>query len=740
MADIQISNKIWNIAGVLRDGGVSYGDYLEQITFLLFLKMIDENKQAAAIGPEFQMFSMEGMDLPEDFDWKQLAMLEGESLITFYDKLLADLSKRNGMIGEIYRGARNKVEKASLLKKVIDMINGIEWSMQSEDVKGDIYESLLQRIAQDTKSGAGQYFTPRALINVIVKCVNPQINENTRIADPCCGSGGFLLAAKSFFGSTNSERLNKALRENVFRGTEYVESTYRMCLMNLLLHGIGTFNGVPPIKCQDSLAHAPGEGDLCDYVLTNPPFGEKSAQTIEVEKKDKEGNTITVLEKERDSYKRQDFIVTTNNKQLNFVQHIKSMLKIGGQAAIVLPDNVLFVDKAGETIRQNLLKTCDVHTILRLPAGIFYAQSVKANVVFFEKRPKSETIHTNEIWIYDYRTNIHHTLKQNPLKESDLDDFVSCYNPQNRHNRKETYNEDTNPNGRWRKYTYQDVIDRDKTSLNISWMRSDDEEDIGMSLNERMSAIQQLKGAIEENDLNPDLLDMTAKRAYQEILDMAIHGLLVEQKQDSEPANELLTRIAAHRLQQIKNKEIKKRTIISTPVDGPFDLPDKWCWANLGTLVDFKHGSSVKNAVISGDSWLLDLEDIEKETGRLLRRKKMSDVNALSDKRTFKSGDVLYSKLRPYLNKVIVADDSGLCTTEILALDFGEILPQYAQAFLMSKHFVDYVMQDAYGVKMPRADADKCNACPFPLPPIEEQHRIVKVLNEILPIIKKLLS
>ncbi len=501
MADSQISNKIWNIASVLRDGGVSYSDYLEQITFLLFLKMTDENKKMGEIDPEFQIFSMEGIDLPKDFKWSVLASLQGAELLDYYGKLLSDLSKRKGMIGEIYKGARNKVEKAALLKKVVDMIDNVEWNSLSQDVKGDIYEGLLQRIAQDTKSGAGQYFTPRALINVIVKCVNPKINANTRIADPCCGSGGFLLAARSFFGDTQSQSLNEALRDKVFRGTEFVESTYRMCLMNLLLHGIGTFNGTPPIKCQDSLAHAPSDGELCDYVLTNPPFGKKSAQTIEVERKDKDGNIVTVLEKEKDSYTRQDFIATTSNKQLNFVQHIKSMLRVGGQAAVVLPDNVLFEGNAGQTIRENLLKTCDLHTILRLPTGIFYAPGVQANVVFFEKRPASETTHTREVWIYDYRTNVKHTLKQNPLKESDLQEFIDCYNPADRHHRTETFNAETNPNGRWRRYTIDEILGRDKSDLNITWIKpeSDDEE---YTLPELIEIIQEkgdsIKSAIDE--------------------------------------------------------------------------------------------------------------------------------------------------------------------------------------------------------------------------------------------------
>lgn len=484
MAESVISNKIWNIASVLRDGGVSYGDYLEQITFLLFLKMVDENKKYAEIDASLASFSMDKIDLPEDFSWARLTSLSGAELVETYEKLLHDLSHRSGIIGEIYRGAKNRVEKASLLIKVIDMIDKVDWSSQSEDVKGDIYESLLQRIAQDTKSGAGQYFTPRALINVIVRCVNPQVTEETRIADPCCGSGGFLLSAQKYIGQSKSEAINHALKYSVFRGGEYVESTYRMCLMNLILHNIGSFDSEPPIKCQDSLANIPTE--LCDYVLTNPPFGKKSAQAIEVEKTLKDGTIVTVVEKEQDSYVRTDFIATTSNKQLNFVQHIKSMLKVGGTAAVVLPDNVLFEGGAGETIRKDLLKSCNLHTILRLPSGIFYAQGVKANVVFFEKRRQdaSNTIGTKEVWIYDYRTNIKHTLKQNPLKEENLADFIACYNPENIRQRQETYNAETNPTGRWRRFTYDEIIARDKTSLDITWLKADDDTETDLSLKE----------------------------------------------------------------------------------------------------------------------------------------------------------------------------------------------------------------------------------------------------------------
>lgn len=734
MAESQISNKIWNIASVLRDGGVSYGDYLEQITFLLFMKMVDENKKMADIDPELQMFSMEGMDFPKNFEWTQLAALQGEDLLDYYVKLLADLSKRKGMIGEIYRGARNKVEKASLLKKVVDMIDAVDWSSQSEDVKGDIYESLLQRIAQDTKSGAGQYFTPRALINVIVKCVNPRFNEDTRIADPCCGSGGFLLAARKYFGNTQSEKLNKALQETVFRGTEYVDSTYRMCLMNLLLHGIGTFNGVPPIKCQDSLAHAPGEGELCDYVLTNPPFGKKSSQSIEVEKKDKEGNTITVIEKENDNYTRQDFVTTTTNKQLNFVQHIKSMLKVGGQAAVVVPDNVLNDANAGEVIRQNLLKTCDLHTILRLPSGIFYAQSVKANVLFFEKRPTSNTIHTKEVWIYDYRTNIHHTLKQNPLKESDLEEFVNCYNPADRHNRIETYNEQSNPDGRWRKFSYDEIMAQEYTSLDIKWIESVEEEDTSLTLNEKMSLLSQIKDITEKYDLS-DILELSPKEAYDEIIDRAIRGSLVEQKYDEEPAIELMKRICGEKQKLVKSKFIKIQDCSFEPQTGLYELPKNWCWVKISDLFTEMESTHPEGETFS----YIDIDAIDNKNNKAHPKKvKSSNAPSRASRKVLK-GDILFSMVRPYLRNIArVEHDNCIASTGFYVFHPLLIDSEYCYYCCLSRYFVDGLNSFMKGDNSPSIKNTVVKNYLFPLPPIEEQKRIVHRLKEIIPILVKL--
>lgn len=470
MADSTISNKVWQIATILMDAGVSNSDYLEQITYMLFLKMVDENQRL----PEF--FRWKNIDLPDECRWDVLKSKTGEELKEHYQHALSVLSKKTGMIGEIYRGAQNKIQSPTHVTKVVDMIDGILWSELSEDVKGDIYESLLERIAQDTKSGAGQYFTPRALIKTIVKCANPQVGKT--VVDPCCGSGGFLLAAKDYMEQQEINANGDQLKYRTFFGNEIVPNTYRLCLMNLLLHGIGEFGGTLPIKCADSLASQPSENDLCDYVLTNPPFGKKSSTMIEVVEKDKEtGEDVVKLKREQDNYVRNDFITVTSNKQLNFVQHIKSLLRIGGTAAVVLPDNVLFEGGAGETIRKNLLNSCDLHTILRLPTGIFYAQGVKANVLFFEKKPTSCNNQTKEVWIYDYRTNIKHTLKQNPLTEASLDDFVKCYNPKDRYHRVETYNAENNPEGRWRRFSYDDIIIRDKTSLDITWIKQGGEAD-----------------------------------------------------------------------------------------------------------------------------------------------------------------------------------------------------------------------------------------------------------------------
>jgi len=453
-----IVQKIWNFCHTLRDDGVGYGDYLEQITYLLFLKMAHEYSQ-----PPYNRET----NIPEKYNWSSLTEKSGAELEQHYITLLRELGKRSGILGQIFVKAQNKIQDPAKLYKLIQMLDAEDWVLLGTDVKGDIYEGLLEKNAEDTKSGAGQYFTPRALIKAMVECVQPEPMKT--IADPAAGTGGFFLAAYDFLlEHYNLDKDQKEfLKYHTFKGWEIVPNTARMALMNLFLHNIGDINSQPPIIRNDSLISEPNE--KFDYVLANPPFGKKSSITVT--------NKDGTQSKETLTYNRQDFWATSSNKQLNFVQHINAMLKADGEAAVVLPDNVLFEGGAGETVRKKLLQNADVHTVLRLPTGIFYAQGVKANVVFFDAKPASKEPWTKEVWYYDYRTNVHHTLKKKPLTFEDLKEFVECYNPENRHDRKETWSED-NPDGRWRKYTFKEIINRDKTSMDIFWIKDDSLTDL----------------------------------------------------------------------------------------------------------------------------------------------------------------------------------------------------------------------------------------------------------------------
>lgn len=460
MATSNLIAKIWSFCDTLRDDGVSYSDYLEQLTFLLFLKMADEFEK----GP-----NQREAGIPVEYNWDSIVTKNGAQLEAHYVTLLRELGKKSGMLGQIFAKAQNKIQDPAKLDRLVRMIAKETWVSLDTDVKGDMYEGLLEKNAQDTKSGAGQYFTPRELIRAIVECVRPEPKKT--IADPACGTGGFFLAAYHFLTDKENYTLDREeirfLKEETFYGWEIVASTARMCTMNLFLHNIGDINSEPTIKREDSLLSKPDQ--LFDYVLANPPFGKKSSITITNE----EGKE----EKEELLYNRSDFWVTTTNKQLNFLQHIVSMLKPTGKAAVVLPDNVLFEGGVGEVVRKKLMEKVDLHTILRLPTGIFYAQGVKANVLFFDAKPASKEVWTKNIWIYDYRTNVSHTLKKNPLKYEHLKDFVRCYHPQNRNERAETWSEQ-NPEGRWRRFSYEEIISKDKTNLDITWLRDGNMLDI----------------------------------------------------------------------------------------------------------------------------------------------------------------------------------------------------------------------------------------------------------------------
>lgn len=445
-----LTKKVWNLATTLAGQGIGFTDYITQLTYLLFLKMDDENVQTFG----------EDSAIPEGYRWSDLIDLDGLDLVKQYEETLEELSGQDNLIGTIYTKAQNKIDKPVYLKKVITLINEESWLVMDGDVKGAIYESILEKNGQDKKSGAGQYFTPRSLIQAMVDVACPQIGET--VCDPACGTGGFLLAAYDYMKPQSSDKAKQDfLRNNALHGYDNTALVVTLASMNLYLHGIGTDRS--PIICQDSLEKAPST--LVDVILANPPFGTRPAGSVEID--------------------RQDFYVETKNNQLNFLQHMMVMLKDGGRAAVVLPDNVLFEGGAGETIRKELLKNFNLHTILRLPTGIFYAQGVKANVLFFTKGKP-----TKDIWFFDYRTGVKHTLATNPMLRHHLDEFVECYKADNINARTETYNAETNPNGRWRKYDVDEVMKRDKTSLDISWIKLND-DDNDMTLSELMSNIQQ---------------------------------------------------------------------------------------------------------------------------------------------------------------------------------------------------------------------------------------------------------
>lgn len=451
----RLVEKLWSYCNVLRDDGISTIEYTEQLTYLLFLKMADERAKRPG--------SLSAPIVRPDCSWQRLLDADGEELEFTYRRILETLATEDGVLGVVFRKAQNRIQDPAKLKRlVVDLIDKENWSAAGVDIKGDAYEELLANGAEDVKSGAGQYFTPRPLIEAIVDCVNPTAGDT--VVDPAAGTGGFLLVAHEH-AARDAESLTpdqrNHLRDGFVRGVELVDGTARLAAMNLLLHGIGRPDGASLIEVKDSLLTDPG--DRWSVVLSNPPFGRKSSITM-VGADGREARDDREIE-------RPDFVVTTANKQLNFVQHIATILDINGRAAVVVPDNVLFEGGVGETLRRRLLNDFDVHTLLRLPTGIFYAQGVKANVLFFDKKPASERPWTARLWVYDLRTNQRFTLKQNPLRRAHLDEFVDCYSSdRSRSERVESE--------RFHSFSYDELIARDKVNLDITWLRDESFENL----------------------------------------------------------------------------------------------------------------------------------------------------------------------------------------------------------------------------------------------------------------------
>jgi type I restriction enzyme M protein len=448
-----IGKRAWSYAGVLQQAGLSCVEYVEQLTMLLFLKMADQLTE-----PPYNQKPI----VPEELGWKSLKKLSGAALEEQYSKSIEKLALKGGMLGVIFKGARCDIHNPALLQQlIVNLIDKEDWTSLPVDVKGTIYEELLQRSASESTKGAGQYFTTRAVIQAMVDVMQPTPQD--RICDPAAGTGGFLFTAYNYVLGKHEKDLNRdekrALREELVEAMELSTKVARMCAMNLYLHGIGG-DKVVVHSGHDSLA-APW-GNEYTMILANPPFGKSQA----VEFVNEEGD----LDKEDAVVYREDFWTSTSNKQLNFLQHMYTLLKIDGRAAVVLPDNVLFEGGAGEKVRRNLLEKCNVHTLLRLPTGIWYSPGVKANVLFFDKKPGRPQPWTEKLWVYDLRTNKHFTQKQKPITRADFDEFVECYKPGAVHKRKETWSE-ANPDGRWRCYTYDEILKRDKLSLDLFWIK-----------------------------------------------------------------------------------------------------------------------------------------------------------------------------------------------------------------------------------------------------------------------------
>ena len=440
--------KVWQLADVLAAAGVAFTDYIVQLTYILFLKM---DAEAEALGIDSK--------IPKDCRWANLVDKDGFDLLERYEKSLKKLSEQPGLIGTIFSKAQNKISQPAHLAKVVAMVDAQDWLSLDIDTKGAIYEGILEKNGQDKKSGAGQYFTPRALIKAMVDVTNPKITET--VCDPACGTGGFLLAAFDHMKRESQDRRKQMfLKTEALTGFDITPLVVTLASMNLYLHGVGIDSS--PVKCEDSLEKEPS--CLYDVILANPPFGTRPAGLGEI------------------SSMRQDFFAKTSNNQLNFLQHIMLLLKVGGRAAVVLPDNVLFEGGAGETVRKKLLADYDLHTILRLPTGIFYAQGVRANVLFFSRGGK-----TSETWVYDYRTGVKHTLANNKLERRHLDDFVACYTQ-----KKRTETE------RWHRFAVEELVRRDKTNLDLKWLKEQSDDDADVSLKELLADMEKYRDTINK--------------------------------------------------------------------------------------------------------------------------------------------------------------------------------------------------------------------------------------------------
>lgn len=716
MDNSTISRNVWNIAAVLAGQGVGFTDYITQMTYILFMKMDDEN--VSLMGQESA--------LPQGYRWSDLKDLDGLELAKQYESTLKKLSEQEGLVGNIFVEAQNKIKMPVYLKKVISMVDEQIWLSLDEDVKGQIYESILEKNGQDKKSGAGQYFTPRSLIRTIVEVTKPKIEET--VLDPACGTGGFLLAAYDYMKKqSNDKRKTDFLKKEALRGFDNTPLVVTLASMNAYLHGFDKDRC--PIIYQDSLEKEPEK--LVDVILANPPFGKRAAGSVEIN--------------------RPDFFATTRNNQLNFLQHIMVSLREGGRASVVLPDNVLFESGTGETIRKELLEHYNLHTILRLPTGIFYAGGVKTNVLFFEKGTA-----TKEIWVYDYRTGIKHSMATRPMLYCDLEDFRSCYHSEDISQRTETE--------RFKRFSISEITNRDKTNLDLIWLKEKEEdkdlllEDLSSIINEAANIISsrvfafnsKLKGekslneAYVSNDSSVIGLSKAIQQIKIKILDLAIKGKLLEQNSEDEPASAILDRINSEKKELVKQKKLKKKDIVKVPISEeeiPCALPDSWEWARFEDLsldcADGPFGSNLKKTHYTNEPQvrIVQLSNIGEEGWKdeNVRYTTFEHLKVISRSEVH-PGDIIIAKMMPAGRAIICPneDPKYVVSSDAVRFNFSShVNREYLYRAINSPVVKEQVYSEVQGVTRVRTSLNKLKKYLIPIPPLNEQMRIVTKINEL---------
>ena len=727
-SEAALLKKVWDIANVLAAAGVGFTDYITQLTYILFLKMDSEKEELGL-----------GSSIPEGYKWEDLVDLSGTDLVEKYEEILKELSESEGIIGTIFTRATNKIDKPVMLAKVIEMVSSEQWYMMEGDFKGAIYEGILEKNGQDKKSGAGQYFTPRALIQAIVEVVNPKIDET--VADPACGTGGFLLAAYEHMKRQSKDiEKQKFLKNHALFGADNTALVVTLASMNLYLHDIGVNKS--PIAYQDSLIDTSDK--MYKVILANPPFGTRPQGSVEV------------------AANRPEFVKTSDN-QVNLLQHIMSIVKTGGRVGVVLLDSVLTDTGATAQVREKLLKNFNLHTILRLPTGIFYANGVKTNVLFFEKGEP-----TKDIWVYDYRTGIKHTMATKPMTRAHLQDFVDCYKTGAIQDRKATYDKDENPNGRWRCFTKDEyTVEAEKdNSLDFKWLNLEEKDDreIGEIVSDLQDSFENMASAFSiltdtmagkniECECQESISECKAKffndldKLRYKVIEAGICGKLTEQLLDDGNANVLVKQISEEKKQLIKEKKIKATKDVP-PVaedDIPFVIPSNWSWVRFNDIANIVGTGMIRSGqeqYDEADYYYFKMNNIENFTGKC-DFSNMKMVNASDDeygKYKLEEGDFLFNTRNSaeLVGKTAVVhnlpSDKILLNNNILKVLFwGNICPDYINYFFISRSGRRQLEQFITSTTNVAAIYQRqIITLAIPLPPVAEQIRIVEKINQIL--------